>query len=525
MGYGMKDYYEFLHKCQSFLYTGETENPRANYFYGESDLPSYPDVFMTEEVTGVSRKVLDAGIMSASRLMGSDPLPKWEEVDDMTREFRTEAFLKRFREMRMDRETLPTFLDGYFFGVGATLHGFVTDESGLQKVDAQNIPAHCLAWDPLVPSPEKSSWVAATIWMHPDEAEGSFPGKIEGRTCSITSQSFTRSVEAVRVVIYYHKGEGMYEPTYCVFAGPIEMAPVVHRNNPWGGKCPFSFNIGHILPGFPRPVGSVWLQAPSQIVTNEAERDALSTLMNGMPMDIFDPSDIDTKDFDKWRKKQQRFVKRKGQSSKPMADLVHRVPAQGIEASTIQLLQYYDERQIASGGASQLESGQPMGVETATEASILQNQIQQNQGHTTRQAALYLSSFVTMMADAMKLGDRSPCPVEWDGDVYTINDPEVPELWMDQIFDQPSLVSVDSDNMTSAHNSQKQRAKASDLIALIPMLQGQVPIEPVLEEVFKNLGFGALWEKVAAQMQAAQQAQPMQQGMPPEQMPGMPQMA
>lgn len=519
LGYGMRDYYEFLHKSQQFLYTGDVQGVKPNYFYGDDDIPSYPDIKMDPEVEGRSRGILDALVIAGSKVMSADPLPKWEEVSAMTAEFRTEAFLKRYREMRMDRETGPAWMDGAAFGVGATLHGWVS-EGDTQKVDAQHIPAQCVAWDPLVQSPEKSSWVAITLWLHPDEA--AVYGDMSTRKCSILSEGHNHAIEAVRIVMYWHRGDGIYEPTYAVFAGPISHGPVVHRSNPWGNEIPLSFMVGHILPGMPRPVGSVYLQAPLQIMQNLAEDNMNSKFLNGGSMDLVNLSKIDQNDFNKWKKGQQRFVRVKAGATEDPKTFFQRLPADDIAATTLQLLQYYNEKQVSAGGASQLETGQPAQVDTATEAQILAQQIQQNQGTITRQTALYMSSFVRLVCEGMKIGDRTPMVLEYEGDLYNINDPDVPELWLDQIFARESMVSVDADNLTSAHNTAKRRARANDLIAVYQLTQGAIPAELFLEEVLMDLGLTSFWERIQDRMQQMQQQMPqmdpnqaMGQGMPP----------
>lgn len=522
----MVDYYDFLREQQSFLYLGETGGDyAATWPYGERDLPSYPDVPPRRKNLAKSNRILNTAVIAASRMMGSDPLPTWMDIDPMTHEFRQEAFQRRYREQEMQEDTLRGWWDGYNLGVGAVQTGFL-DKDGGQVPGTAHINVTCLAWDPLCPSPVESDWIAATRFLPLEDAQAMYPSIGTQRTCQLITNQMGISMEVVRIVEYWHRGNVAFAPTYCVFAGQLDYGPVRHQSNPWGNMIPVALYVHLCPPGMQRPVGQVWLQMASQIQLHEIEADMHDKFINGKSIDLIDPSKMDKQDWKKVKKGEQRFIKLEPGTDGQVAFV--RIPEQQIAAASLQLLQYMESRTQEESGMNDLERGAPLsGERSATEISVLDARSQMNQAYVARQTALYMTRFVTILSKAFKIGDTAPCLVEYDGQPYVINgmdDENLLELTMAAVFDQETMVRVDQDSLTTAQSLQRKRAKAADFMQVLqtPYAQG-IPPEFALEVLMKNLGLDAEWAKLEGQLQQAQ-AMPMP-GMDPSQVPGAPAMA
>lgn len=522
----MVDYYDFLREQQSFLYLSEAGGDyAATWPYGERDLPSYPDVPPRRKNLAKSNRILNTAVIAASRMMGSDPLPTWLDIDPMTHEFRQEAFQRRYREQEMQEDTLRGWWDGYNLGVGAVQTGFL-DKDGGQVPGTAHINVTCLAWDPLCPSPVESDWIAATRFLPLEDAQAMYPSIGTQRTCQLITNQMDISMEVVRIVEYWHRGNVAFAPTYCVFAGQLDYGPVRHQSNPWGNMIPVALYVHLCPPGMQRPVGQVWLQMASQIQLHEIEADMHDKFINGKSIDLIDPSKMDKQDWKKVKDGTQRFIKLEPGTDGQVAFV--RIPEQQIAAASLQLLQYMESRTQEESGMNDLERGAPLsGERSATEISVLDARSQMNQAYVARQTALFMTRFVTILSKAFKIGDTAPCLVEYDGQPYVINgmdDESLLELTMAAVFDQETMVRVDQDSLTTAQSLQRKRAKAADFMQVLqtPYAQG-IPPEFALEVLMKNLGLDAEWAKLEGQLRQAQ-SQPMP-GMDPSQVPGAPAMA
>jgi hypothetical protein len=525
-GYGMQDYYDFLRQQQSFLYLGESDGAfTVTWPHGEQDLPSYPDVPPRRQNLAKSLRILNTSVIAASRTMGSDPLPAWDDIDPMEHEFRRSAFQRRYREQEMQEDNLRAWWDGYNLGVGGVQVGFL-GQDGKQVVGTSHINAQCITWDPLSPSPVESDWVAVTRFLTEDEARATYPSIGAGRTTQLVTDQMTRSMEVVRVIEYWHKGSLAYEPTYAVFAGPLEYGPVKHQSNPWGNRIPVAFYVHLCLPGMQRPVGQVWLQMASQIQINEIEGTMLDKANNGHSMDVVDFSKIDKRDYLKWAAKKQRFVRTTEGTDANIA--FNRVPESPIEATSLTVLQYLEERLQESSGMSDLDRGSGMsGERSATEISVLDARSQMNQAFVSRQTALFLTRFADIMSRCLALGDTAPCEVEWDGQTYTINsdDPDLLELTMAQLFEQEARVQVDQDALTVQQSVQRKRAKAADFMQVLATPLGQlIPPQRALKILMQNLGLESEFAQIEDEIQQQPQeaAPPMMGGLPGTMAPQMP---
>lgn len=527
-GFGMTDYYIGLREQQAYMlcgnasrYAGQTEHP-----YGEEDLPSYPDVPPRLFDHDKSRRILGSSIIAKSRMMGSDPLPSWADVDPVTREFRQEAFSRRYREQEMQDAADGMFWDGYGLGVGFAALGYEDYSGDAQIVTAEHVPATSVAWCPLCPSPGMSPWLAICRWLPLEVAQARYP-KLQvdkGRSTSIRTHQMTHPVEAVRVIEYWHKGDEAFDHTYCVLVGQLNHGPARHTSNPWERRIPVAYYV-HLIPSMmQRPIGAIWLQVASQTQINKAESFMLDRFINGRRGEILDASKINPADWKRWREGDQRFMRTVDGQPVDVRQIYTTIPESPLEASTIQVLQYFEGRNQEESGLSDLDRGSPLqGDRSATEATILDQRAQSNQAFVSRQTALMMTRFVTIMADCMKRGDTAPCNVEFNGEIFTINGDEIPELTMAAVFEQDAMVKVDQDSLTSEQSRMKKRAKAQDMMAIMGTPLGQaIPAEKALEVVMKNLGFDKEWteiEQMAREQQEAQAQMPQMPTMPQGAMP------
>lgn len=524
-GFGMRDYYIGLREQSAYMLTGSASNYVADeqFPHGEHDLPMYPDVPPRIANHALSRRILNSAIIAKSRMMGADPLPVWPDLDPVTREFRQEAFQRRYREMEMQTAADRMFDDGYNLGVGFCAHGLV-NRGEYQVCDVEHIPATNAAWDPTCPSPAESPWLAICRWMTLEEAKATYPRAMidKGRSVSLMTAQMSYNMEVVRVVEYWHKGSAAFEPTYCVFAGPLATKPVIHQSNPYGNRIPVSFYV-HLCPSMmQRPIGAVWLQVASQEQINAAEKFMLDRFYNGRRGEILDPSKINPVDWKAWKDGKQRFMRTTGEKM-DVREIYQFIPESPIEASTIQVLQYFESRSQEDSGLSDLDRGAPLdGNRSATEASILDQRAQSNQAFVARNVGLMMTRLVDNVSECMKRGDTAPCPVEFGGEIFTINGDEVPELTMAAVFEQESMVKVDQDSLTSEQSRQKKRAKAQDMMTILGTPIGAaVPPMKALEVVMKNLGFEKEWAEIEQEVRFATDPAMQPQPVSPATTPGM----
>ncbi|MFN3961359.1 MAG: hypothetical protein ACK4NQ_00100 [Fimbriimonadaceae bacterium] len=536
-GYGMTDYYIGLREQQAYMLCGDSSHyaGHINHPYGESDLPVYPDVPPKLYNQDRSRRILGSAIIALSRMMGSDPLPTWADVDPVTREMRQEAFQRRYREQEMQEAASRAFWDGFCLGAGFVAHGLEDCRKypGTQKTAVEHIPATSVCWSPIHPSPVESPWLAITRWLPLEVAQAMYPKAMidKGRSTSLMTQQMTYQMNVVRVIEYWHTGDAAYDHTYAIFAGPLQYGPVRHTSNPWEERIPVTAYV-HLCPSMmQRPIGSVWLQVASQQQINTAEAFMLDRFINGRRGEILDASKIVPGDWKKWREGHQRFMRTIDGKIGDVREIYQVIPESPLEASTIQVLQYFESRNQEESGLSDLDRGAPLGGNrSATEVNILDQRAQSNQAFVARQVALMMTRFVDNVADSMKRGDTAPCEVEFDGEPITLNG-DIPELTLAAIFEQDAMVKVDQDSLTSEQSRQKKRAKAEDMLAVIGSPIGQaIPPAKALEIILKNLGFEKEWTEIEAEVMEAEEAAAQMQsqampGMDPSQVPGAPVMA
>lgn len=534
-GYGMQDYYDLLIKQNAYMLLGDWRNVSAEavYPYGESDLPSWPDIPPREVSEEHSRRILRGVDIAHARMMGGLPLPNWEDIDDVTREFRQEAFQRRYRQQKMQADVEDGFKEGYSLGVGAIQHGFMDWENGTQIVDVEHIKANCIAFDPLVNDPRKSDWVAICRWMDMDEAAATYPSARvdKGRATTLITPQMTRSMDVVRVIEYFHRGNAAFEPTYAIFVGPLNgYGPVKHESNPWGKRIPITFYVYKTFGMMQRPVGVVWMQVASQTKINEAEDYVLDTFRNGRRGEVLNPDKIDPKDWEAWRDGKQRFMRtQQGVDDVRIAYQV--IPEKPIEATVMQVLQYWDDRHAEESGLSDLDRGSPLsGGRSATEISVLDQRTQANMAGDVQSATLFLTDFVDDMSYGMKIGDTAPCNVEFDGETYTINGPDEDDPTMAEVFEADCLVKVDQDSLTTQQSRQQKQIRAQSVLTMVQAFAGILPPDALIvlaESAMKNMGLEREWSEIEDTIrqqteQAAMMPQMAQGALPGAPMPQMP---
>lgn len=509
-----RTYYDQLYRQMKYAF-GEPWDKSIGTSGNDGEFPVYDNIVVRKLGIGQSRRILNNTILTLSRIVTSDPMPTFPQVDHITGELRKEFFLKRYRggnhgDGNWSREVKNAFIDGNQLGVGVVQLGLRTNPlTGKQHVHARHVPITQVIWDRHERSLGRARWVAFVSYIAPEDVIALYGKDVEKHKREVVDSAGVTSCY-IRVTEYFDLGHGGGAPTYAVFVGPWTGDPVARLDNPF--EClPLAYYEHIFVSGMAHPVGEITMQQGSQEAINELERQLRRTVKNGCGIDFYSPDMIDPEDLKKLRRGEVPPLIRLSAQAEPGKPPFFRVPAAEVGQTLLALLQIYERQYNSDSSSTELDRGSyAQTVRSATETAVLDAKSQQ--GFTISRGELlnlYERLVVTSLAVAA-VGDRDECKVDVDGFNLTINDPSDPRLRIDQILDEPSNVLIDRQSVEQADAMRQSAIRLQQLQLCQPLVGKTVSPEWYTTQVLKAIG-----EKDPSEaMMQAQPAMPQQPGMP-----------
>ena len=158
---------------------------------------------------------------------------------------------------------------------------------------------------------------------------------------------------------------------------------------------------------------------------------------------------------------------------------IKRVPNQPLDANLLQYLQYQANSYSVESGLSELDRGVMQSRRTtATEVDYVQNISNANRGHEALQVTLFLRRLAELVFFIGRKFDRAPITIKLKGNSVKLNDPSVPDSWLDNIIGESEYrVLVDTEALTSTDSRYKKAMELASLRELAPLV-GQT-IDPI----------------------------------------------
>lgn len=489
---------------------------------GDGDLPVYPDIVVRQLGIGQSRRILNNSILTLSRVLSSEPMPEFPQVDRITSELRKGFFLRRWHgegygvDGHWAREVEGAFLDGDQLGTGVLQIGLRTNpKTGKQKVHLRHVPLTQTLWDRHERSIGRARWIAFVHYLAPEDAAAMYGDEVLKFKQELYESSTSERFEFVRITEYFDIGWGNGEgkPTYAVFVGPWCEPAKVRQENTFG-CLPVAYYEYICAPGMRRPIGKVVLQMGTAEAINEVERHLRKAVRDGIGFDIVDAQQLDGNDLKRLERGDLNVKVKIINPSTTGAPPYTRVPNLEVGQSILALLNLYERQYNSDSATTELDRGSYAGpVRSATEAAALDSKSQQ-QSVLTRRATLFLYQRVVEKTLAVAaVGDRDEVVVDVDGFNVVVNSTSDPRMRIDRILEEPSMVLIDQQSVEQGDEDRERMRRFQELQMVAPLLQMGV-IDPrwFAEQALKAIGEKDPTVAMVQPQQAA--AMQMMQGQP-----------
>jgi hypothetical protein len=363
------------------------------------------------------------------------------------------------------------FLDGDGVGTGFVQIGLWTNpKTGFQRVQLKHVPVVNVLWDRHAKTPSQARWVAFVQHLPTDIAEKLYGSDVlRDNIMTLSEDEAFAKLDVVRIVEYYDLGWGDGPPTMAIIPGGLLKEPLMIQENTFG-CLPFAHYEHIIPPGCNRPIGRIMLQMQIQEEMNRLERK-MSRVSRRSHADIVDVEQVDAKDLEQYRRGDADVLKAK------TAPLNNRKPFERIpapEVSQTDLARYQQLEGQLNEGASVTEQDRGQATterRTATEIGILDQKSQQQASWSKRQAAKF---YVRAVEKVMYIGqqfDRDPVEVDVFQANVLLNDPSIPESYLEHFLAEPSQVLIDEGALEFQDTQQKQSIRLAQLDSIAELVQ------------------------------------------------------
>jgi len=453
----------------------------------EYELPSqdttyindFPDVVPDYLAIGRSRRILNHTFITMSKILYANPIPEFQGITSEVAQIRREFWRKRSTENKygedFSNEIASAFLDGDSLGLGFVQLGLVNGIAE-QRISLKHVPITQVIWDRTYKNPGKGRFVA-----------------------------------------FIHYGK----PTRCVFASDFGGEVLIKEENPFGKMLPFAFYQNWTPPGCLQPIGRIVQQLSTQEALNELEENLRETILRGTPFTLLDKGSIDPMDFENLNSGEPLPVVgyTPGQGS-PFV----RVPGAEVPQTLLAYQSYLERLLSTESGLSDLDRSNTLGtVRSAQEVGLLQQSSQIQGAWSRKQLAIFYKQIIEKLLRIAKDYDRDPLMIEFQGQDFLMNDPEVPQSWIEFYLTDEAVIFVDETSLDQKDGEAEKLKKLAILQQLQPDLAaGLINAEAYIGEKLKILGLDP-----ATFIKPVEPPMPPvgpEQGLPPELAQGMPQL-
>jgi hypothetical protein len=484
------DRYMRLYGAMRYAFGMKWDSSGVPYNSRTEDFPYFPDIRVTRLAIGQSRRILNAALLSLSRVMTGEPEPEFPQVDSVTGELRKQVFLERYRQGAWWREYGDQFVDMDNFGEGFVEYGPMKNKrTGKDYTAGRNVPITQVIYDRHTRNFGQARWAACIHYTDPKEAIAAYgDDAVRGSIREAFDPNMRKAHKYVRITTYYSNGVGSSSPTYMVFVGNWRNKPVVSIDNPYP-RLPVAYGEYMSVAGMPRPFGKVLLQQSTQEAINELELSLRAVVKHGTGIDVFDLNQLHDDDVAALAagKPMTRIrLKNADPSGRPP---VLRIPSMEVANALLQLLAIYERQYSADSNTTEQDrSSAGPASRSATSDQLLDMRSQQGQSLTKRQTLLMYQRNVETATMVMGLADEDPLLVDVLGMNLPVNDPAHPNLSMQAVMEEPSRVLIGQQAVEPQDVSLKQHQRLAALERLAKLVNLTVNPMKYTEETLKAIG-------------------------------------
>lgn len=435
--------------------------------------PYWPDINPKELAVGQSRRILNHAFIGLSKVMYNDGEPEYPTLDPMKGEAR-KGFIKArargdgYESGAWTRQEEDAFLEGDGTGLGFLQIGLMKGKFGKQMVTVRHSPALMTIGDRMERSPDRWRWVCFVQLMPADKALAIWGDKVTPYIKESFDSTQGRPSRVVRLFEYYDLGYGKGDPTRAVIPGDFKEKPLIIEENPF--EClPLSYYEHFYTPGMRRAVGRIVLQMANHEALNEVEEYMLSVMQTGKGFDIADESAYEKQDLKQVRSgKHPRLVRRIGTRTGDW----ERVDPMQLSQSAIVLLQHLEGQGIQESGITAFDKGMnPAGNRTLGENMLVDQRGATQGAWSVRQLIKFRERTYDKVVKIARDFDREPVEIPFFDGQVTLNDPNDPNTWLDQVFAQDSPPVISEEALTYRDVLTRRAERIAYLQSIFPMVQ------------------------------------------------------
>lgn len=503
----------------------------ACYAMGEKDASSgsegqghilwLPEIRPKDFKIGQSRRIMNTAFLSMAASSSVQPAPEFPDVPKHIGEVRKQFMLQRATMQDWDAQDRRVYVDSDGTGYGAAQVYMRDGLDGAQMVDIRHIPAWDVWWNRFDREPQNARWVALAHYVDPDGAEAVYGPKILKYVTTNPSEEqgkYALAAETIRLIEYYDLGVGKNDATYMVFPDSPEEEPLVRMEN-YAGCIPVAFQTHFTPAGFPRPIGRIFAQTPTQEGLNEVE-SYIRAVMKKPPLDLYNQEILDSDDLKVYTsgKDNASPVAYSGPPDGPPP--LTRIPGADVQVSVMNwrdgLLRSSTEE---SGVTNFMRGNLEDQTRTLGENQLLDQRSKGPEIFSRNQHAKYHRRKFELVAKMAALFDRSPLTVDVFGRNVEINGDD-PRSFIANFLDEPSRIVVGEDALEAKDMRAEHALRTQMLSNLIPLLQaGLVDPGKYVEEMLKAMGEEPAEWRPQAPDQAQDPMAALMGGMVPQEQP------
>lgn len=488
-------YFESIWKQVNYAFGEPWNKAAASAACGsDGDFPVRPDIVVQFLEIGQSRRILNTQFIALSRVMSSVAKPTFPDIDKQKGEVLAGFYTGRHEgdgagEGEWQHELNSAYMDGDGLGLGIVQVGLEKNpESGYKRVTLRHSPLLNTLGDPHYRNPGRWRWIAFVHYLDVEDAVARFGAECRKYARPWTDSQSSIPMEYVRIIEYYDMGFGPNgKPTRAIVPQNLANPPLKREVNEFG-CLPFAYYMHFLAPGMRRPVGRIALQMATQEAINALEKSAIETCQDGA-FDLVDMDQLNANDV-KLRNKGDRNLKiRIERPSATGAPPYIRVPAKEV-AQTWQVLRDLLDRQFnTDSGTTDLDRGSLSSTaRTLGENELLDARSQNQSSWSELQALQLLRRTVEKVLRIARIGDRDPVMVPVFGHPVLLNDPEVPQSWIDAFIPGNLRVALGEESLRKADLDAERAMRLKGLQLVAPYVGTTLSPLWHSEEMLKAIG-------------------------------------
>lgn len=489
---------------------------------GDAKWPYYQDYVYDHGQAGRANKTLNSGRLVMSRILSSDIEPETTLVLPETNLIRKGCWRHRARgdhagDGGWATEIESHFLDFRMLGAGSSFYAYKYDAEERQYVSLANVRQTDVVWSRNCRHPGSATEVCyrvlvpyrqALAMMQKAKVAEAEKACAQASIFTAKDGDTTNVAKTVPFLVFYSARQPGREPTRAVMIGD-SASPVflVKPEENKVGRIPWNTWENFLPPGCRWPMGSIYMESTIQTAFDQIN-DYWRSFLNNPPFagindECFVPGDIK-----KVLEGKRSFARLKKDLTKAEVDAAIVQYRGGEMQETVMAYKADLDREYATvAGLSDMDRNQMLSSQrTLGEINHMQAAGQQNRAFDERKVAKGLAGLVETVFHGMAMFDRSPFVVDVDGYDFTVNDPNDPRTWMDEVMREPGEVVIDPGALTGADNRQRSLERAMTLVQFLGQMVGKyVNPEKFIDELLTILGEpdSDEWKMMPPPMQAA----------------------